>query len=69
MNKVYLFNKCLLSSYYYVLGSVDIDRRHGLCPKSIQNLAKIQNLAETPHKHIPTDGPFSGLPEGFAGPG
>lgn len=25
VNQVYLFSKCLLSSYYYVLGSVDID--------------------------------------------
>ena len=24
VNQVHLFNKCLLSSYYYVLGSVDI---------------------------------------------
>lgn len=26
VNKVYLFNKCSLTRYYYVLGFVDIDR-------------------------------------------
>lgn len=26
VNKVYFFNKCSLSRYYYVLGFVDIDR-------------------------------------------